>query len=1424
MIAAPQTQNRRASRILNETTLTVEEEEVFRGISSDPEVRRVLPVLRGAGVVVVDRRLRGRFEKTRPLQRVCERVSGVDDASSGLGIVDEWLRDGLQRILVLVDLDRESCREMCRGLRKRSKSGVFPCIITASATTIESAQDVLRECVALGCIGYLTEPIHMGQLILTLGQVLKRTEAAREAGSGIGREETKRYPIIRLVGLGMTLGGNLATGSTQKPENDVVELCHVAKDQNVTMGGRNPITDEGSRPKLMRATPQAVSADPDAKDPSKSPSHTPSGSPSPTPSRSLRMTPSSSKKKFGSSSKSEPPAHLGYSAEMQPHIVKDPPPISSPRSTWGFSRSKVQKALSLVSMQERAKLNRRANRIQDSAKMLDNIHKDRRNAKSNESLPEHSAVRAGSPWQRKKAKLQKMETDRKLGLSPGRKGLRSKRSALKADMKVVQSRKASMEAPVRPTIAMRMAETLATHGNHGERPKTSDVFRDMKAEAKKQDSIQFTMVEIEPPFNKSSRSAHFIAAGYKEYREGNLFDAINTFTKAIEANGKSWLAHFWRGVTFDSVGGFVRSLRDLTTSIKLRTRQAIEEAGDDYDHQNSSSKTANSDFEEPPELAAIYFNRAIVYTHIGDDGSAHEDLTSAIKRDPSNHIFRHNRAMIARRLGNYVNAQGDYVKLWMERKINRLTTSPAGEFPRPRTMSSFHPGRAAKKTGTQGGSSAVEQYLTAVKSSYEPQNRFPLAPSSAPPRASGDVPFTPIISRKLSYDDGGDESATKITSMPSLDLNTYAEAGGDMSTVAFDDAGRADDSIVSLGRDVHDDWHGSSNKSLTDGSSGIYVEDTLASDGATALESKPSFKGIGDDSYTEAVRPRLESQNSLDSMMTPIRPTSSALIPPSTTKSQSNFAKSKLDLLADDMPSEQPIHLMDPRQLTDMFFQITTAEKEAMKSKEQRKKERAEKEKEENRDEKGGAALAKKGLLDVRIDLNEFKRQVGAGSGDIHEEIFHKPDAQQLALLVEPGERKAKDIDVIINLLRTTDLCNGLSTEVDEELREVAQWVEYRALTNGSFIFQQGEEVNCCCVLWTGSISVKSESTNGAIYNLGEVKEGEHFGDQFMLMTERGTGKGNLAYQSYVCDMPCQVLIILEEQMRSSCLLNRCGEEYRTRGRLLAGTCMFEQWSMKEVFDLACLSKSLKRGKDNVIIEQGEPSEFLCVLRKGLCRVTKFADRAAQILRNIADLNKELKRLQAGYTFHHTLRDRAKVKSEEDGWFDIEEDSKPFQTITESEQEDVTKQIAMWESRLRKLEREGGDTKDRRLKVGSLVSGDVFGESSVLEPIESLSVGGVESESNCEIIMIHKSILLTYDFTGTDEFLDKVRRRAPIYPEDNKLIEDLQYAEEWIGYKQNIMKGIKKTRWPVDGRRIRKVTGGSVIMPDLETKFTKHNV
>ena len=689
-------------------------------------------------------------------------------------------------------------------------------------------------------------------------------------------------------------------------------------------------------------------------------------------------------------------AELGLSSEMHPHVVKKPPPIKSPRSACGLSRSQVEKAMQLAALKKSVVAKQRMQNKKGgvSSAMAVNFKKNYKNKPRPALLP--SKVGEGgndfSPVNKMRPKVQHQQIKR--------------------------SRKASMEAPARPSIAKNMLTDM-------------NFYKELKSDVVTNDLSQFRMVEIEPPFNKSSRSAHFVAQGYAQYRQNNLINAVNIFTKAIEANDRNWLGYFWRGLIFDKLGGYVRAINDLTTSIKVKSRLAVEEAGDappkhhSLDSSSRSKKGGGDLVEEPIELASIYFNRGIVYCHIGDDKSAEKDFSSALKRDPGNFVFRHNRALVNRRFGNYTEAQGDYVKLWMERKVLSVENSPCETNMRPVSMSGFRKKSKRESGGGNGygsnGLLAIQEYIRELKAQEQRKSeRLGIGPNGEvlkSPSHKSALSAAKAAKVNQSPDNFGDRTFNEEGSSIADETNLQSLSFGHFSTASS--GKRLDDECETMeARNLFDtmDDEGSSSSlgkipSIVQGDSGfnkVSIDGTMAelsiqsADDGTELQTTSLVSLKNGDAATVVRQREFQSPNnskpmtsgsiiSTQSPLTPLpqpRPHTTSSATCDRTSNRLSLSASKFDRIPSHTPSDRAIHAMDSRQLTDFFFGITGV-----------KKEREQGHVTLNRTKKGS-----KKLLDTRMDLNEFKNQIGLGKGDVYEELFNKPSNIQVSY---SGEREA---------------------------------------------------------------------------------------------------------------------------------------------------------------------------------------------------------------------------------------------------------------------------------------------------------------------------------------------------------------------------------------------------------------------------------
>lgn len=120
--------------------------------------------------------------------------------------------------------------------------------------------EVLQKCLELGCPGFLNEPVNPGQLLLTLGHVLRQNALVQQAyDATIVKEEGKAYPRFDLANVEAKMIPGLFTKlsiyeKTKELERErraeEYKLNHVADDQRLQ--NRLTIDDENRRPVLYR--------------------------------------------------------------------------------------------------------------------------------------------------------------------------------------------------------------------------------------------------------------------------------------------------------------------------------------------------------------------------------------------------------------------------------------------------------------------------------------------------------------------------------------------------------------------------------------------------------------------------------------------------------------------------------------------------------------------------------------------------------------------------------------------------------------------------------------------------------------------------------------------------------------------------------------------------------------------------------------------------------------------------------------------------------------------------------------------------------------------------------------------------------------------------------------------------------------------
>ncbi|CAM9143354.1 unnamed protein product [Discosporangium mesarthrocarpum] len=169
-----------------------------------------------------------------------------------------------------------------------------------------------------------------------------------------------------------------------------------------------------------------------------------------------------------------------------------------------------------------------------------------------------------------------------------------------------------------------------------------------------QDLLRHGYQEIEPSRQGSTAAGCHMISGWEQQKVGNVRKALYHYRKAVQSDPENILGLLCKAVVGARLGEFFDALKDLTNAI--------------YHYKKRPQKVVGGGGEDP--LGPLYFNRAIVNTALGDDESALQDLDAAIAIDTRNTMYRSNRALILRRLGDFHQAHQDYSRVWLIKVVS----------------------------------------------------------------------------------------------------------------------------------------------------------------------------------------------------------------------------------------------------------------------------------------------------------------------------------------------------------------------------------------------------------------------------------------------------------------------------------------------------------------------------------------------------------------------------------------------------------------------------------------------------------------------------------------------------------------------------------------------------------------------------------
>ncbi|CAM9338673.1 unnamed protein product, partial [Ectocarpus sp. 4 AP-2014] len=318
-----------------------------------------------------------------------------------------------------------------------------------------------------------------------------------------------------------------------------------------------------------------------------------------------------------------------------------------------------------------------------------------------------------------------------------------------------------------------------------------------------------------------------------------------------------------------------------------------------------------------------------------------------------------------------------------------------------------------------------------------------------------------------------------------------------------------------------------------------------------------------------------------------------------------------------------------------------------------------------------------------------------------------------------------------------------------------------------------------------------------------------------------GTGRSTETYQTLE---PTRLVLILKRDFyRIPGLLKHCAHAFKRRLDAITLCGLFGGWEHEDLVRLTRMSRIHRHPSKSVLLMQRKEPSHLHIVLSGACTVTKYPDRLSAVQRKINEIGAALYRIKSKYTYHRDVRTKVASGSKDKAPSSsatppvatnnnsssgsvagnhvddrpstspvggvyrrlprtpVAECSAPLSHVTSTEvrQAELEREIRRWKRTLALIRRKDGDVVNtsQTRSVGNLQYPQFFGEVCLLVPDGGEALGTVSADTLVETVSMSKFVLQT--FHVTDTFLQGVRQKASIYPEDINLAKAIEVDKWW---------------------------------------------
>ncbi|CBJ32014.1 expressed unknown protein [Ectocarpus siliculosus] len=901
------------------------------------------------------------------------------------------------------------------------------------------------------------------------------------------------------------------------------------------------------------------------------------------------------------------------------------------------------------------------------------------------------------------------------------------------------------------------------------------------------DLLRRGFVEVEPTKHGSTALGCHLIKGWEEQTNGNKSRALGHFRRAVASEPENVEALFCKAVLSAQLMELFDALKDFSAAISFKLdethRAALQQRGASNTKRPSNGVTASGSAggvsthgrdgggagtakgggasgKSNVSLAHLYGNRALVHVCLGDDDSALDDLDRAVARDTRNITYRSNRALILRRVGDFRGAQQDYSRI---RALQILEQTAADRSATQETIS--RPATPAVKDGPHTGSIALNGSPTTAGAAGAAEA------TGAPEEKGGATRPWAVKSHGKGISSGGGGLVPDGSAAVHARARSLPSAGARTTTAVVAEPGVGTVEKPTAGHREHVQRCASSPLLERTSHGNVGVGAVIPTPGKSLLleENKtPASPGHGGRSIEEHKGTAQDGGSA-----------AAAADGPATSSTRTGTAT------------------------------MTT-----------------------------GYSLPK-GRQGA--SLVEFKASMGlSAKGELFDDLFCRPSFLDEALTTEPGRRTPEQVVHVVEALAACPAFDGLEKEV---MIEIGNAVEYRVLDKMSAAFLQGEEIDAMVVILSGRVAVKLRRADFSVVTADELGPGDTFGEACMLDEHRitaqrrrnsncnenacegaqGSGgadkppgsptsprevndsesprvvvpkdKGTPEYQpeepltegaglpgrggtggrarvgsgsgsspgtgrsmeTYQTLEPTRLVLILKRDFyRMPGLLKHCAHAFKRRLDAIKLCGLFGGWEHEDLMRLTRMSRIHRHPSKSVLLMQRKEPSHLHIVLSGACTVTKYPDRLSAVQRKINEIGAALYRIKSKYSYHRDVRTKVVLADPIRARYAKRSLSERYAVGSEP-----------WLSFVEKTTR----------SVGNLQYPQFFGEVCLLVPDGGEALGTVSADTLVETVSMSKFVLQT--FHVTDTFLQGVRQKASIYPEDINLAKAIEVDKWW---------------------------------------------